>query len=177
MFMNYTLPAITLCLLISSTANAQDKVKKDKFVSKAHGFSLEFENDKADKGGVSETIAHFYLPAKNGFAANVGVMRQEYEQSIDKYDELTKMQLKNANITMLKNTKTKDTLVYEYSGLMRGQKLHFLQKAIKRGKYIYLITATSLAAEWAANKACLEGAVDSFKLDNVTATKKAKHPH
>lgn len=47
---------------------------------------------------------------------------------------------------------------------MSDQTLHWYFRAIKKGYFVYLVTATSQEKNWTKNKSALETSVNSFKL-------------
>ncbi|MCR8921359.1 hypothetical protein NO559_01160 [Dasania sp. GY-MA-18] len=127
-----------------------------------YGFSIDLLDDKPSPAG-SQPLQMF-LPPSNGFAANVNVQIQAYPGSIDDYIKLSEAQFKQMGLTIVSSSKNDDTLHFEYSGNMNGQNLHFYAKAVKRGSYFYLATATDSKINWPMNKSKLIQSVNSFKV-------------
>jgi len=126
------------------------------------GFSIESLEVEPSANG-SQPL-QMLLPAENGFSPNVNVQIQPYPGSITEYRELSEAQFKQIGLTLISKEEKGNTLHLEYTGAMQGQNLHWFAKAVKRGKYIYLITATDNQQNWDKNKAQLIANVKSFKL-------------
>jgi len=109
-------------------------------------------------------IAMFFLPPSDGFAANVNIQRQKYTESIESYNKLSMKQMDAMLLTVVKREIKDNEVIYEYMGKMKGKKFHWYVRALKRGNYIYLATATALETHWEEQKAELMKSVDSFKL-------------
>lgn len=106
------------------------------------------------------------LPTKYGFSANVNVMLQEFKLSLDRYALISEKQFNDLELEVLAKSKTKNSLTYEYAGVMNGVKLHFYSKAYKKGDFIYLITGTDLEENWKRQGEILKKNVQSFKFTN-----------
>lgn len=140
-------------------------------VSFAHAETLEFPKagfsidslDLSPTSGMIQPIQMF-LPANNGFAANVNVQVQAYSGTIQEYKELSEGQFKQMGLKLLSSKEEKNSISLEYMGAMQGLSLHWYAKAFKKGNHVYLITATDSHADWEKNKEKLISNVNSFKL-------------
>lgn len=147
-------------LLAAAAYGAEEKAQ---FVSKEHGITMAPPEAK-DSGAQVYQIALFYLPAEDGFAANVNVQKQPYADTMEAYDKLSVSQFEALKITVLKRTLGKDEILYEYKGTLQGAEMHFYSRAIKKGNAIILTTATALEASWEKQKAELVKSVDSVQV-------------
>lgn len=137
---------------------------EEKFTSETLGIYI---NPPATKAGLEcpvYPIATFYLPGKFGFSANVTIMKQRYNQSMDNYDKLSLSQFKSLNAKVLMHKLKDDEALYEYLMEQSGKKLHFYVRAVKQGKNVYCITATALNSNWEEQKAELIKSVNSFEV-------------
>lgn len=140
-------------------------------VSFAHAETLEFPKagfsieslDHSPTLGMVQPIQMF-LPANNGFAANVNVQVQAYSGTIQEYKTLSEGQFKQMGLTVLSLIEQGDSISFEYMGIMQGLNLHWYAKAFKKGNHVYLVTATDTHASWEKNKEKLISNVNSFKL-------------
>ena len=130
---------------------------------KENGFSIVPLEGKTDTA-IYQSLMMF-LPPSEGFAPNVNVQVQPYEGSMKEYVNLSKHQFKTAKLTVLNETITEKSVVFEYSGLFQDRELHWYAKAeLKEGK-IYLVTATAIESQWKTVATKLKTCVNSFKLD------------
>ena len=104
------------------------------------------------------------LPAEGGFAANVNVQIQPYAGSLDEYKKLSESQFNQLDFKVMTSSIENNVLKFEYAGSMNDQTLHWYSRAIKKGNFVYLVTATSQEKSWQKNKAALVASVNSFKL-------------
>ena len=156
------IPAAALVLIACLTATSAAQDSKDTFVSKSLGVSIE---PPAVQGSAGYLVAAFSTPLQDGFSANVNVQRQEFRQSIDAYDELTKAQFVQAGFTVVKRERRGEReIVYEYTGQLQGRALHWYARAVAATPHVYLITATALDSSWPAQKAMLVRSVESFRI-------------
>lgn len=108
-----------------------------------------------------------FLPATDGFSANVNVQIQPYLGTIDEYVALSLQQFKSAKCTLLqRKTLGKSASVLEYSGEMQGRLLHWYARAEKSAGRVYLVTATAADGQWSSVAARLKACVDSFRCEN-----------
>lgn len=115
----------------------------------------------ADQHG---TVFHYYLPPQQNFAANVNLMAQPYEDTLEAYDELSRGQFTELGLELIAGTLEDGVLTYEYKGKMQGLNLRWYSRAIKQGDSVLLITATALASRWEADSPALLESVNSFRL-------------
>ncbi len=126
------------------------------------GFSID-NIDAAPTLAGSQPL-HMFLPPVNGFSANINVQIQPYPGSMKQYIELSQSQFKQMGLSVISSKEQDETMVLEYSGFMQGMNLHFYAKAVKKGSFVYLVTATDSKENWNDNKSQLISAVNSFKL-------------
>ena len=155
--------SILSTFLASTLMATQEPENNDLYRSGSLGISIVPPISETETEG-NYTVAHFFLPAKNGFSGNVNVQKQYYPGTIDSYNELSVKQFKELGITILKNSNRKDELMYESKGIVTGYDLHFYTRAIKKGDHVFLVTATGLAKDWESQKKKLMESVNSFKL-------------
>jgi hypothetical protein len=158
--MTRQLACLILVLAAASGASAADRYR-----SEAWRFTLTPPAcDPAAAGAQPLQLAIFFLPATDGFSANVNVQAQPYADSLAKYDELSRGQFTTMKMKVLKSDKVGDNeLLYEYTGAMQGNQVHWYSRAIKQGDHVLLITATALESKWAEQKQVLVDSVDSYK--------------
>ena len=129
-----------------------------------------FENSEFKISSLSynkEKDAHpvlMKLPQHNGFSANVTVMIQHSNKTIDDYRTLSSKQLKKMGLKAIQDNKISNTLLFEYSGLLNKNNLHFYQIVHKKGNTFYIVTATSLESTWEKDASKLKDCVGSFTL-------------
>ena len=126
------------------------------------GFSIKL----LDTSSASQNFQplQMFLPAVNGFAANVNVQLQFYSDSLQAYQALSESQFKQFGMTLVRSELKQDILWFEYRGVMYGNDLYFYSKALKRGDLVYLATATDLQSEWPQSGEQLRAVVDSMTL-------------
>jgi hypothetical protein len=105
-----------------------------------------------------------FLPPENGFSANINVQIQPYPGTMEQYLELSESQFKQMGLTVISSKVFGETSFFECAGLMQGMELHFYAKAVKKGDFVYLATATDSKHNWDSNKNKLISAIDSLKL-------------
>ncbi|EAT13933.1 hypothetical protein HF888_10860 [Bermanella marisrubri] len=147
----------TVSLMLSTIAATAGSIEFEEA-----GFSIDTLDIKT-KSPFAQPIT-MALPAKGGFAANVNVQIQEYPGTLQEYLDLSVGQLDQMGLRILDQSISDAELVMEYEGVMQGRLLHFYAKAVKRGKSVYLATATDSADNWANTAAELKSVVDSLKL-------------
>jgi len=153
---------LIVALPLTLVAEGQAPQPKSSYVLREFGLSL--EPPAIEKPGQGNfVVAYFFLPPAEGFAANVNVMRQAHAGSIKEYSALSDGQFKKAGMTVLKRDLKENQVVYEYTGSQGGRELHWYSRAIKKGGFVFLATATGLALHWDKQKAALMKSVDSFK--------------
>ena len=153
--MKKSIAIISLCILFASAAFAESKYENKQFLINA----LVSYESKAN----SQPLIMF-LPASEGFAPNVNVQVQQYPNILKEYSDLSIKQFKQANLKILRNKQTKTYVIFEYSGIMQGRKLHWYAVAYKKGDNVFLITATSTESQWKTHSKTLVSCVKSFKL-------------
>ena len=127
------------------------------------GFSIDILDEKPSNAG-SQPL-QMLLPAVNGFSANVNVQIQPYPGTLEEYKKLSEAQFIQLGLKTIASSTRGSAVVFEYSGFMMGNELHFYAKAIKKGNLFYLATATDLDSEWHKNSSRLKSIVNSFVLE------------
>jgi len=107
----------------------------------------------------------YYLPLEDKFASNVNLVSQEHVGSLEVYDQITRAQLEHFSFEVLHSEIRDGEIVYEYRGELKGRRMHWYQRALKRGDTIYLITASFPQSRAATDGPILRASVDSFRLN------------
>lgn len=136
---------------------------KNTYTSDSLGFSIEAPVSQ-NMTGPAYQIAFFFLPASDGFAANVTIQKQKYSESIDSYDKLSVYQFKTAKFMVINRELKNNEVIYEYKGSMQGKTFHWYSRAVKQDEHVYLVTAASLESHWEKQKTKLMQSVNSFRL-------------
>lgn len=110
-------------------------------------------------------VLAFYLPSVNKFARNISVIIQTFDGTMDEYYELSIDQVKKAKFKIIKSSFEKNQALFEYTGKIENNQLHFFQKFFKSGNKFYVVTATSLDIDWENKKTELINSVNSFKFN------------
>jgi len=123
-------------------------------------------------GGTQQQALMMFLPVAEGFAANVNVLIQSYEGTLEDYIAITREQLKKTDFKLLdKRVLGKTTAILEYTGEMQGRALHWYARAEKSGGRVYLATATATEEQWKEVASRLKSCVDSLNCDGGGAAK------
>ncbi|RUO31488.1 hypothetical protein CWE12_00345 [Aliidiomarina sedimenti] len=113
---------------------------------------------------VGGQVFQYFLPAADGFAANVNLQIQPYEGSLEDYEALSVQQFEQLDFEMIDLARGDNELVFEYTGSMQGTEFHWFSRVLKEGNYFYVVTATALAERWDTEREALVESVDSFRL-------------
>lgn len=146
-------------LLLIACVSAEDS----RFVSAEYRFQMSPPAIPAAEG-IATQVAHFYLPATAGFAANVNVQAQPYSGTVKEYLDLSLDQMKQLQMEIVTAKMIGSSAVIEYRGTMQNLSLHFYAMAVKPKDKILLITGTTLDERWKLDGAAIKKSVDSFKL-------------
>lgn len=153
--MKKLLAVTAVCLCVSVALGGQPS---NKLTFKSEGYSIA-PLAEGQKGTM------MFLPATDGFAPNVNIQVQGYENGIDAYAALSRQQFKDAGLKVLSERKVSNTtVVFEYSGQLGGRTLHWYARAVQKGASVYLVTATATDSQWANVALKLKACVDSFEL-------------
>lgn len=109
-------------------------------------------------------VFQYYLPANNGFAANVNLQIQPFDGSLEEYEALSVSQFEEMDIEVLQLERTGNELLIEYRGAMQNTELHWYARVLKRDSLYYVLTATALAERWSEEQDALVDSVHSFEL-------------
>lgn len=155
---------VVTCLsaLALSLSTAWDEPARLEF--KTHGFSIEALEESSE---LPMQVVLMTLPRMDGFTPNINVQVQPYPGSVDEYVALTIAQCKQQNLTVVKTETRVNRAVFEYTGEMQEQQLHFYAIACKRGKKIILVTAAATQAQWPKVSKKLLRCAESLKLDEA----------
>lgn len=116
-----------------------------------------------DTGG---QVFQYFMPASDGFAANVNLQIQPYEGSLEEYEALSVAQFEQLDLEVVQTERRDDELMFEYQGSMQGTEMHWYARVIKKGDLFYVVTATALAERWSAERDELTRSVQSFSLSD-----------
>src|SRR5258706_6400943 len=121
---------------------------------------------EAPPGESPQQALMMFLPAADGFAANVNVQIQPYNGSIDDYLALSLKQFKSAGLKVVQQKMpAKSVATFEYTGELQGRSLHWYARAEKSAGSVYLVTATAAPSQWSTEAARLKSCVDSFRCE------------
>jgi hypothetical protein len=119
-------------------------------------------------GESSQQALMMFLPASDGFAANVNVQIQPYTGTLEDYVTLSLQQFKSAGLRVVQQkSPAKSVAVFEYTGETQGKSFHWYARAEKSGSSVYLVTATATPQQWSKDAARLKSCVDSFRCDTT----------
>jgi hypothetical protein len=135
---------------------------EDKFVSETLGFEISAPEVQQFSGVYQHSM--FYLPAIDGFGANVNIQVQDFDGTLQEYEKISRDQFKELGLHVIASRISEGILTVEYGGKMSNYELHWYARATKKGAKIYLATATALETRWQAQGPILIKSVDSFKL-------------
>jgi hypothetical protein len=163
-----TLTAFLLGVLATAALAAAARAPS-KYVDATYGFSIDAPAFAAVEKGASVSPAMFLAPPRDGFSTNVNVLIQENEIGIDAYAETTREQMKQVGLTLIEDKKVevsgKPALRLEYAGKGQGGRpMHWTAVAVAARGRVYLVTATSLEADWPKQEKALRACLESFSL-------------
>lgn len=115
-----------------------------------------------DTGG---QVFQYFMPASDGFAANVNLQIQPYDGSLEEYEALSIAQFEQLELEVLKSERSDGELLFEYRGDMQGTELHWYARVIQGDGMFYVVTATALAERWEEEQEELIDSVHSFALN------------
>ncbi|MGX5913830.1 hypothetical protein ACR0ST_03765 [Aliidiomarina sp. Khilg15.8] len=116
-----------------------------------------------DTGG---QVFQYFMPASNGFAANVNLQIQPYEGSLEEYEALSIAQFEQLELEVVQTDRSDGELMFEYRGDMQGTEMHWYARVIQHDGLFYVVTATALAERWDEERDELTRSVQSFSLNN-----------
>ncbi len=152
---------LIVVMLLGLATEARTAHAGNTFVSDDYGMSIDAPATK-DMTAPNNQIVAFFLPPSDNFTANVTVLRQRSDDSLEEQDKRTLGQLKQLKLTVLNRTLKGNEIRYEYKGDMQGRTLHWYARTVKSGQQIYLVSATALDSEWEKQKTALIKSVESF---------------
>jgi hypothetical protein len=132
------------------------------FVSDSLGFEMTAPKPAELPAVYQHSI--FYLPAADGFAANVNVQIQAFDGTIEDYQKISEGQFREAKLNITTSEVKAGVFRTEYSGKLENYDLHWYARAVKKGGRVYLVTGTALNKRWKTEGQILIHSVESFKL-------------
>lgn len=114
---------------------------------------------------VGGQVFQYFLPAAEGFAANVNLQIQPYDGDLEAYANISEQQFEQLGFEVLDISRSDNELMYEYRGDMQGTMFHWYSRVIQDGMYYYVVTATSLDQRWETERDQLIESVHSFALN------------
>lgn len=113
---------------------------------------------------VGGQVFQYFLPAAEGFAANVNMQIQPFEGSLQEYAEISQAQFEQLGFEVLDFNQGENEILYQYRGEMQGTLYRWYSRVIRDGNYYYVVTATSLDERWETEQEQLVESVHSFTL-------------
>jgi len=111
----------------------------------------------------NQPILYIFLPNSNNFSPNVNIVTQEYNDSIEKYKEISDGQFKSQGMTVISSIIEKGKFISEYEAQNNDVMLHFYGIAYLKIDKIYLITGTSTKEQWNQYGTEIKRVVNSFE--------------
>jgi hypothetical protein len=130
----------------------------------ANGYSIAPLEGQPGKDAVYTTMS-MSLPPADGISSNVNVQIQPFDGTLDAFIALSNQQFKQLKFTRIKQTIAADCAQTEYTGNLQNMDFHWYSKVVKKGRKVYIVTATAPMTQWVATSARLMSCVDSFQLD------------
>jgi hypothetical protein len=159
-------------LIVSVCASiAQAEEESGRLYFNNTGFSISplEENSPTD----SYTALIMPLMPIDGFAPNVNIQIQPYKGTIQEYEALSVKQFEEFKYNLIQEKASGNSVIFEYSAMMKGRPYHGYIKAELNNGIIYLATGTSTESQWKAMGDKLKACVDSLRAEK---TKPAKPP-
>ena len=116
-----------------------------RFVSEEHGFSIDVALDESN---AIYTLAMFFLEMTDDFSPNINVQSQPFVGSLAEYDNISVAQFNEWGMEIVQHNSNEEEIMYEYRGVMQNLRMHWYARALKRGDFIYLVTACALESQW-----------------------------
>lgn len=114
---------------------------------------------------VGGQVFQYFLPAVDGFAANINLQIQPFEGDMQSYMDISEAQFQQLGFEVIDVSQSPDELIYQYQGSMQGGGYRWYSRVLKDGNYYYVLTATALAERWDTERDQLIDAVHSFQLN------------
>jgi hypothetical protein len=152
--MNAKIMVVVFVILVMSCANAAQVT-----------VSTTVEAADLPSAGTS-VLAMAFLPAKNGYAANVAVSVAKATKTLQEYMAEGKTDLEERGHNVLRSEVLGVAGHVESIGRESSLTLHFLQTVYIRGGVLYIITASALADTWDQDKAKLLKMMEQVKVSS-----------
>jgi hypothetical protein len=121
---------------------------------------------KAEKGA-AHTVATFFAPTRENFAANLVVIVQHLKTTLDEFVENSKGDLQKLGLKAVVERKQKvsgrDAVYWEYESAQQRRPLKVFSLAVLDGERLFIVNGTSLASD-AEVQTQFRASVDSFRL-------------
>lgn len=114
---------------------------------------------------VGGQVFQYFLPAAEGFAANINMQIQPFEGGLQAYAEISEQQFEELAFEVIDVAHGESELVYQYRGNMQGVVYRWYSRVVQDGNYYYVVTATALDERWETERDQLVDAVHSFELN------------
>ncbi len=115
----------------------------------------------------AHTVATFFAPTRDNFAANLVVIVQRVKTTLDQFVENSKGDLQKLGLRAVVERKLKvsgrDAVYWEYESAQQRRPLKVISLAVLDGERLFVVNGTSLAADADAQKQFKAG-VDSFRI-------------
>ena len=106
-----------------------------------------------------------FLNASDGFAPNVNIQVQPFEDPFKDYVALSKEQFKQLNFSVIKEEMKEDSATWEYAGTVGPNQLHFYVVAKMKDGKVFLATASAKESQWKTVSEKMKACVDSFRFE------------
>ena len=161
-----------MCAVLSGLAVAAEPAQK------LHFSQIGFTIETLEAGGhAGPQVLSMFLPAEDGFAANVSVQIQQYKGTIEEYAALSGKQFEAASMKIKAEKMVKGEWVCEYTGRLGERDMHWYAKAVKQNDRVFLVTAAAADATWPQLGPKLKGCVDSFAIDKAKDVRRTDARH
>jgi hypothetical protein len=117
------------------------------------------------------TVAAFFAPPADGFAANMNIQVQPLSGSLEDFQRLSVAQF---NAMGLESVSTQEiqvdghrALEWVYRGQLQNRRLKFLSLAVARDGAIYLLTCTMLEKDFEKHEEAFRKSLASFRFSGV----------
>ncbi len=121
---------------------------------------------KAEKDA-AHTVATFFAPTRENFAANLVVIAQRVKTTLDQFVENSKGDLQKLGLRAVVERKLKvsgrDAVYWEYESDPQRRPLKVISLAVLDGDRLFVVNGTSLASDAEVQKQ-FQASVDSFRI-------------
>lgn len=115
----------------------------------------------------AHTVATFFAPTQDNFAANLVVIAQRVKTTVDQFVENSKGDLQKLGLRAVVEKKLKvsgrDAVYWEYESAQQRRPLKVFSLAVFDGERLFIVNGTSLASDADVQKQ-FRASLDSFRL-------------